>query len=97
MVNPLGSIVTPSAQSLKATEAVQSAKADILVAGSVAIDLGCDFIGGTPTETSPKLHTSNPSTISQTIGGVGHNVALAASRASSKTKVKLCSLIGDDL
>jgi len=43
------------------------------------------------------LHTSNPAKISQSIGGVGRNVALAAHRVTSEGKVKLCTLIGDDL
>jgi pseudouridylate synthase / pseudouridine kinase len=42
------------------------------------------------------LHTSNPASIRQTVGGVGHNVALAAHLASTATTVRLCSLVGDD-
>lgn len=45
----------------------------------------------------PQSNTSNLASISQSIGGVGHNVALAAHRASEQVKVKLCSLIGDDV
>ncbi|KAI0135453.1 Indigoidine synthase A like protein-domain-containing protein [Daldinia grandis] len=73
-------------------------QADILVAGSVAIDLSCDYVGedslGHP---APHLHTSNLAQIGQSIGGVGHNVALAAQRALQTSKVRLCSMIGDDL
>lgn len=44
---------------------------------------------------SPQFHTSNPSTISQTLGGVGHNVSKAAHLLGST--VRLCTAIGDDL
>ncbi len=67
------------------------------MAGSVAVDLSCDFAGDPAKSISPQLHTSNPAVILQSVGGVGHNVALAASRVSRGTKVKLCSLVGDDM
>ncbi len=75
---------------------------DILVAGSVALDLNCDYAGGMAsgdgtTVSSPELHTSNPATISQSIGGVGHNIALAAHRVSEEGEVRLCSMVGDDI
>ncbi|KAJ4173994.1 hypothetical protein NW754_012983 [Fusarium falciforme] len=72
-------------------------KADILVAGSVAIDLSCDYSAPKSGDASPVLHTSNPSSISQSIGGVGHNVALAAHSVSKHARVRLCSMIGDDV
>ncbi|KAF6841141.1 IdgA domain-containing protein [Colletotrichum plurivorum] len=79
-------------------EPPKSSKADVLVAGSVAIDLSCDFhpLGGAK-EVSPQMHTSNPSCINQSIGGVGHNVALAAHRVSEDVSVRLCSMVGDDV
>jgi len=46
---------------------------------------------------TPALYTSNPAAISQSVGGVGHNVALAAQKVSEKGKVRLCSLVGDDM
>ncbi|KAK0632829.1 Indigoidine synthase A like protein-domain-containing protein [Immersiella caudata] len=74
---------------------------DVLVAGSVALDLSCDYAGGVSSggtkAVSPSLHTSNPSFISQSVGGVGHNVALAAHKVSEEGKVRLCSMIGDDI
>ncbi|KAF7539482.1 hypothetical protein G7Z17_g12403 [Cylindrodendrum hubeiense] len=79
--------VTPETQS----------KADILVAGSVAIDLSCDYSAPKSGEISPALHTSNPACISQSIGGVGHNVALAAHLVSQQARVRLCSMVGDDV
>jgi pseudouridine-5'-phosphate glycosidase/pseudouridine kinase len=74
---------------------------DVLVAGSVALDLNCDYAGGVASDNSktvsPALHTSNPSSISQSVGGVGHNIALAAHRISGEGKVRLCSMVGDDI
>ena len=74
---------------------------DVLVAGSVALDLNCDYAGGIASghgkAVSPELHTSNPATVTQSIGGVGHNIALAAHRISEPGKVRLCSMVGDDI
>ena len=78
------------------TTTIANKKTDVLVAGSIAVDLSCDYAGRKGSN-SPELHTSNPAAISQSIGGVGHNVALAAHRASTKATVKLCSLVGDDV
>lgn len=78
------------------TTATTNQNTSVLVAGSVAVDLSCDY-SGRKGDSSPELHTSNPAAISQSIGGVGHNVALAAHRASSRATVKLCSLVGDDV
>ncbi|KAF4975902.1 hypothetical protein FZEAL_7375 [Fusarium zealandicum] len=72
-------------------------QADILVAGSVAIDLSCDYSAPKSGDASPVLQTSNPSCISQSIGGVGHNVALAAHSVSKHARVRLCSMVGDDV
>ena len=60
----------------------------------MAVDLSCDYTG---IHGDPQLQTSNPAHISQSIGGVGHNVALAAHWVSQDTKVKLCSMVGDDM
>ncbi|PGH06839.1 hypothetical protein AJ80_08112 [Polytolypa hystricis UAMH7299] len=75
-------------------------KASVLVAGSLAIDFTCDYTPytqkqGIKADHSPTLHTSNPSAIHQTLGGVGHNVALAASYMGSS--VLFCSVVADDL
>ncbi|KAI1385078.1 Indigoidine synthase A like protein-domain-containing protein [Hypoxylon trugodes] len=81
-----------------AQETKVTSKADILVAGSVAIDLSCDYVGEDWIEhPAPHLHTSNPAHIGQSIGGVGRNVALAAQRVMQSSGVRLCSMIGDDL
>src|SRR5215471_12123706 len=71
--------------------------ANVLVAGAVAVDFACDYapLSSENTETLPALHTSNTSVISQSLGGVGHNVALAASYVGSS--VLFCSTVADDL
>ena len=81
---------------MEKTRAEKVEKADVLVAGSLAIDLSCDFapLPGTKTST-PIPQTSNPAIIEQSLGGVGHNVAIAASRVGSS--VLFCSAVGDDL
>lgn len=73
------------------------AQGGVLVAGSVAIDLNCDYVVPKPGDFAVKDHTSNPARITQSIGGVGHNVALAASRANTKSPVTFCSLVGNDV
>lgn len=77
-----------------------TSKADILVAGSVAVDLNCNFHNdrySDPKPVSPISYTSNPAGITQSIGGVGHNVALAAHSIHRSLDVKLCSMIGTDM
>lgn len=83
----------------KPAEVKKHTKADILVAGAVALDLSCDYVGGGRSgEVAPKMQTSNPSRINQSVGGVGHNVALAAHLVSQDTAaVRLCSMVGDDV
>ncbi|KAL9600728.1 MAG: hypothetical protein Q9219_002969 [cf. Caloplaca sp. 3 TL-2023] len=68
----------------------------VIVAGSLAIDLACDFVSrkGLNTLASPQLHTSNPAAISQALGGVGHNITTAIHYLN--TDVNLCSVVGDD-
>ncbi|GFN15126.1 pseudouridine-5'-phosphate glycosidase/carbohydrate kinase family protein [Aspergillus tubingensis] len=70
-------------------------KADVLVAGSLAIDLSCDFAPAEANTTTPALQTSNRAVIGQSLGGVGHNVAIAARYLDSS--VLFCSVVGDDL
>ena len=71
--------------------------ADVVVAGSLAIDLSCDFIppNGPMTTDQPQLNTSNPASIRQSLGGVGQNVATALHYLAAN--VRLCTSIGDDL
>lgn len=72
-------------------------KADVLVAGSLAIDLSCDYapFGDESRRITPFSFTSNPAAIRQSLGGVGHNVALASKYLGGS--VLFCSVVGDDL
>lgn len=79
------------------TDAKPTGTVDILVAGSIAVDLSCDYAPFDSSQVSPTLHTSNPSVIRHSLGGVGHNVATAAHLASGGKSVRLCSLVADDL
>jgi len=78
---------------------------DVLVFGSIAFDHSCNYI--TANETSlesssdeiaaPSLGTSNPAKIKTSIGGVGHNVALAIQRVGAGAPtVSLSSLVARD-
>ena len=62
---------------------------DLLVFGSLASDLMCDYnpLVHSEDSTSPALYTSNPATITQSVGGVGYNVALAAKYAGASVSV----------
>ncbi|KAK4230636.1 Indigoidine synthase A like protein-domain-containing protein [Podospora fimiseda] len=98
-----GSVKT-SSPTVNVTSSVQKEEhhhhhqVDILVAGSVALDLNCDYSGSiTEKAVSPALYTSNPSAINQSVGGVGHNIALAAHKVSDDGKIRLCSMVGDDI
>lgn len=46
-------------------------KVDMLVAGSLAIDLSCDFapLASQKATVNPSVQTSNPATIEQSLGG----------------------------
>ncbi|RLL99246.1 hypothetical protein CFD26_103301 [Aspergillus turcosus] len=72
-------------------------KADVLVAGSLAIDLSCDYtpFASERDKITPVPQTSNPAVIGQSLGGVGHNVAIASHYLGSS--VLFCSVVGDDL
>lgn len=77
---------------------LSTSKATVVVCGSIAIDLSCDYnpggsYGNTPA--IPASRTSNPASIMQSLGGVGQNVATALHYLS--TAVHLCSAVGDDL
>lgn len=76
-------------------------KPSVFVAGSLAVDLSCDYAlqdhdraaGGATLK--PAVNTSNPAIITQTLGGVGSNVARVAHLMGAD--VRLCSAVGDDL
>ncbi|KAI5364048.1 Putative pseudouridine-5'-phosphate glycosidase, carbohydrate kinase PfkB, indigoidine synthase A [Septoria linicola] len=91
----LGSEPAPK-ESKVTTSAPEKHKANVFVAGSLAVDLACDFSPKTDSSLlSPELKTSNPANIVQSLGGVGHNVARAAHLMGAD--VRLCSAVGDDL
>ena len=74
--------------------------ADIVVAGSLAIDLSCNYTPQCHQQfndqvSTPMLETSNPATISQSLGGVGQNIATALHYLD--ITVRLCSAVGDDI
>ena len=69
--------------------------ADILVIGSMAVDLTCMLPHISTSPIKKLLHTSHPSEMSTSTGGVAYNVALAASYVSSGL-VRLITAIGDD-
>lgn len=74
-----------------------SEHAEVIVAGAVAIDLSCDFIPQKIANHSidPLPRTSNSANITQSLGGVGQNVATALSYLG--TSVRLCSIIAEDV
>ena len=88
-------------EKVQSSEAAESPKveqkADIMVAGSLASDLLCDYapLPGFESSVTPEPFTSNPSRFSSSIGGVGHNVAYAAHLAGAS--VILSSVVADDL
>ncbi|KAL8683505.1 MAG: hypothetical protein Q9186_000545 [Xanthomendoza sp. 1 TL-2023] len=74
----------------------QGPQVDVFVAGSLAIDLSCDFspTANADSTNSPQLQTSNPARITQGLGGVGQNIATALQYVG--TRAKFCSVVGDD-
>jgi pseudouridine-5'-phosphate glycosidase/pseudouridine kinase len=69
----------------------------VVVAGALAVDFSCDYAPFTASasQTDPLPHTSNPAVITQTLGGVAHNIAKASHLLGSF--VHLYSAVGDDL
>lgn len=62
------------------------------------MDLACDYYTASapnPSSISPQLHTSNPAAITQSLGGVGYNVAKAIRYLGQP--VRFFSTVGDDL
>ncbi len=100
---PIVSSSIPNPQNLQTNEQNPLLDPAILVVGSVAMDLACDAAPLTPSSSNTEVaatfqfHTSNPATIANSIGGVGHNVALAAQYTSKGNSVLVCSFVGDDL
>jgi pseudouridine-5'-phosphate glycosidase/pseudouridine kinase len=74
-----------------------AAIADVVVAGALAVDFSCDYspFSTTTSQIDPLPHTSNPAMISQSLGGVAHNIAKAAHLLGAS--VHLHSAVGEDL
>jgi pseudouridine-5'-phosphate glycosidase/pseudouridine kinase len=71
-----------------------SEQCDAIVVGALAIDLTCSL----NTSTRSPARTSYPGKIESSIGGVGHNIALAAlyTGETSGVNVRLVSQVGSD-
>ncbi|KAL9103971.1 MAG: hypothetical protein Q9163_001033 [Psora crenata] len=69
----------------------------VVVAGSLAMDLSCDFDAPntTPETIEPQNHTSNPAIIKQSLGGVGRNITTALHLLG--VSAQLYSKVGSDL
>ena len=65
-----------------------------MVAGAVATDLVCGYKPGFEGASRLRLGTSNPASMSGSLGGVGQNVATAARLCGAN--VVLCSVVGND-
>ena len=69
----------------------------VIVAGSVAMDLSCTYVSedGASAAFTPKFSTSNPAAIKQGLGGVGQNIASVLNHLG--VTVRLCSVVGKDI
>ncbi|KAK7533354.1 Indigoidine synthase A like protein-domain-containing protein [Phyllosticta citribraziliensis] len=73
-----------------------TARVDIVVAGGVAIDTICNYRSHDLEKSQkPYLRSSNTAFIDQSIGGVAHNIALAANYIGKR--VRLISAVADDI
>ncbi|TKA77775.1 hypothetical protein B0A55_04690 [Friedmanniomyces simplex] len=88
--------VTPNTAPKADTQPSARTAPTVFVAGSLNVDLSCDFAPQSSSSGhSPELQTSNPATITQSLGGVAHNIARAAHLMGAN--VRLYSAVGDDL
>ncbi|KAF1357921.1 hypothetical protein EJ07DRAFT_180548 [Lizonia empirigonia] len=98
ITNATPSMSTPPASPVTLSPTVSDAlPVDIVVAGALAVDFSCDYAPFTnaTSQTDPLPQTSNPAVISQSLGGVAHNIAKAAHLLGSS--VRLYSAVGTDL
>lgn len=70
-------------------ETVTHPPPQVLVIGGVAVDVSCDTVA------APALHTSNPCSITESLGGVANNVAYALHLSGTPTRLVSC--IGNDV
>ncbi|MCJ1379628.1 hypothetical protein MMC17_002730 [Xylographa soralifera] len=69
----------------------------VFVAGSLAIDTTCNYNPDKKSKNefgNPDMHTSNPAIVTQSLGGVGQNVASALHYL--RTPLLFCSAVADD-
>ena len=98
--SPSGSLVSKLDFASSRTSMGRSAIAKhvaVVVAGSLNIDISCDFnpdVSTLEASQDPYLYTSNPAIISQSLGGVGQNIATALHYLG--TAMKFCSAVGND-
>ncbi|KAG5354624.1 Pseudouridine-5'-phosphate glycosidase [Yarrowia sp. B02] len=73
------------------TQTKPKTKTPLAVVGGVAMDVTCDISGS-------QLGTSHPGKVSNSIGGVGHNIVLAIHYTGSKHGIspRLISAVGED-
>ena len=72
-------------------------QAEVFVAGSLAIDTTCNYNPDRKSRNKsgiPEMHTSNPAIITQSLGGVGQNVA--STLHYLRTPIQFCSAVADD-
>lgn len=97
--NATPSIPTPPATPITTSPPASNnaAPVDIVVAGALAVDFSCDYapFANASSQIDPLPHTSNPAVISQSLGGVAHNIAKASHLLGSS--VRLYSAVGNDL
>ena len=58
------------------------------------MDLSCNCDVTNTAAPTPSLHTSNPAVVTESVGGVAHNVATASHYCGAN--VRLCSVVGSD-
>jgi pseudouridine-5'-phosphate glycosidase/pseudouridine kinase len=88
----------PSAPATSILSASDGATSEnLVVAGALAVDFSCDYapFSTSTSQVEPLPHTSNPAIISQSLGGVAHNIAKAAHLLGGS--VRLHSAVGEDL
>ena len=68
----------PRSRGVRTKLRIEEESIDMVVAGSLAVDLSCDYRPLRGERSNPSTATSNPAVITQSLGGVGHNVATAA-------------------
>lgn len=89
-------VLSTSASGPSVSDSSRETESDqVVVAGALAVDFSCDYAPFTAVaNTEPLAHTSNPAIITQSLGGVAHNIAKAVHILGGS--VCLYSAVGDD-